>query len=149
MPSRPNAQSHVTPPKQRRAARATPQMAPGAPTTGRRSRRAQPAAVGAVAVVADVAPSLPPATLAVLAPEELYRREKARRTRPVENDVMIEAKRILDEMLAESSRRGGTVKGGRRPARPAKPASNDPLDAMNLDEFTGLDAEDKKDGEDE
>jgi len=137
------------PTKQRRAARATSQMAPGAPTTGRRSRRAQPATAGVAAGIAEVAPSLPAASLAVLAPEELYRREKARRTRPVVDDVMVEAKRILDEMLAESSRRGGTVKGGRRPARPAKPASNDPLDAMDLDQFTGLDADEKKDGEDE
>jgi hypothetical protein len=145
MRSRSTPPSQTAPEKQRRAARATPNMAAGAPTTGRRSRRAQPVASG----LAELAPSLPPAALAVLAPEELYRREKARRERKLDDDVMVEAKRMLDEMLAESSRRGGTVKGGRRPARPAKPASRDPLDAMDLDQFTGLDADEKKDGSDD
>ena len=126
------------PPKQRRAARATPQMAPGAPTTGRRSRRAQAVPAGAP----EEAP-LPTAhpTPVVLAPEELYRQEKARRVGKLDNDVMAEAKRMLEEMLAESSKRGGTVKGGRRPARPAA-KSSDPVDAMNLEHFDGLDAPD-------
>jgi hypothetical protein len=136
-----------TPEKQRRAARATPQMAAGAPTTGRRTRRTQTVTQGAPDAGAEL-PGVSSAALATLPPQELYRREKARRVGKLDNDVMAEAKRMLDEMLAESSKRGGTVKGG-RPARRPVAKSSDPVDAMNLEDFDGLDAPEKDAARDE
>ena len=70
-------------------------------------------------------PELPAEVLSALAPEELYRREKARRATQLDSDVMIEARRILAEQMAESGKkRGVTITPRGRPPKP-KPKPDD------------------------
>ena len=103
-----------------RATRSTPPIS-ASPTAPRRAARR-----GMVEPPrAPSMPEVPTEVLAALAPEELYRREKARRATSIDSDVMLEAKRILAEQMAESGKkRGVTITPRGRPPKP-KPKPDD------------------------
>jgi hypothetical protein len=72
--------------------------------------------------------------VAVLPPEELYRREKARRSARLDTDLMAEAKQMLAAMLAETgARRGRPVSVGAAAGRPRKPRPK--ADEFDLPEY--------------
>jgi hypothetical protein len=76
-------------------------------------------------IAAPTLPEPPAEVLSALAPEELYRREKARRATQLDSDVMVEARRILAEQMAESGKkRGVTISPRGRPPKP-KPKPDD------------------------
>ena len=103
-----------------RRARAPRQPPPPTATPLRRARR------GAVEPPrAPLLPELPDEVLSALAPEELYRREKARRATQLDSDVMAEARRILaEQMEASGKKRGVTITPRGRPPKP-KPKPDD------------------------
>ena len=103
-----------------RATRATPPPSASATALHRAWR-------GAVveAPRAPMLPELPAEVLSAIAPEELYRREKARRATTLDSDVMIEARRILaEQMEASGKKRGVTITPRGRPPKP-KPKPDD------------------------
>jgi hypothetical protein len=64
-----------------------------------------------------------------LSPEEWFRREKARRTRPATADVMAEARELLLQAVAEAGPRRG------RPVRVGAAAKGKPTKKLAPDEF--------------
>jgi hypothetical protein len=87
--------------------------------------------------VVDEAPEVPDEPSATepeptpedLSPEEWFRREKARRTRPATADVMAEARELLLQAVAEAGPRRG------RPVRVGAAAKGKPTKKLAPDEF--------------
>jgi hypothetical protein len=133
-PPRPAAPGSSHPPtavaervgRRARATRTSPPLSAGS-AVQRRARRGVAEPARAVPTV----PELPSELLHVLAPEELYRREKARRAQQIDVDVMTEARQILAAQMAESGKkRGVTITPRGRPPKP-KPRP----DEFDLEEY--------------
>ncbi|HEY0776499.1 MAG TPA: hypothetical protein VGD56_00910 [Gemmatirosa sp.] len=129
------------------AAAAAPDVAPvEVPLPSPAAETAEPAAAPAPPrqVVVTVIPSEPPTPVRPprepsddphpeLGAEEWYQREKARRTKPLTNDLMAEARELLLQAVAEAGpRRGRPVRVGAA-AKP-KPKAR-AADDFDLDEY--------------
>ena len=105
-----------------RRTRATRQTPSASTTALRRARRGMEPPRSPMP---PMLPELPAEVLSAIAPEELYRREKARRATTLDSDVMIEARRILaEQMEASGKKRGVTITPRGRPPKP-KPKPDD------------------------
>jgi hypothetical protein len=98
-----------------------------APTAAAAPRkRGRPAKVQIPTEPTPIVPDIVPYN--ALSPDELYRREKARRTKPADDTLMKEAKRMLEEAMSVGlggRRRGTTITVGaaKRPQPPGAPGA--------------------------